>query len=368
MTQQLNVGIIGCGAISSAYLKHAASFPVLRIAALADLDPAKARERHAEFNVGRVCTVDELLADPDIHVVLNLTIPRAHAQVQLQALQAGKHVYSEKPMGINLQEAQAVMAEANRRGLRVGVAPDTFLGAGHQTARKLLDDGAIGRPLAFTAFMMGRGVETWHPNPAFYYEPGGGPMFDMGPYYLTALLQLLGPINRLHATASILLPHRHVTAEKCPYKGTTLDVTTPDHIAGTIEFANGTVGTLTTSFAVRYSPHPRILIFGEDGTMEVPDPNGFDGHVRIRTTADQDWREVPHTHLEGYGRAVGLADLCTAVLRNRPHRASGDLACYVVQAMQAMLDTATTGHYHSMTELFTRPEPLPTGLAIGQLD
>src|SRR4051812_31373298 len=250
MTDPVGVGVVGCGAISGAYFLGARAFPRLRVVACADLDRSAALRKAEEFAVPRVLSVDGLLADPEVEVVLNLTVPRAHAQVSLAALRAGKHAYGEKPPAVSRAEGRELVEEAARRGLRVGCAPDTFLGAGLQTARKLLDDGAIGRPVAFTAFMMNRGHESWHPNPHFYYEPGGGPMFDMGPYYLTALLNLFGPIRRLFGIATVAVPDRVITSAE--RYGTPLRVETPDHVCGTIEFESGAVGPIVQSFATHH--------------------------------------------------------------------------------------------------------------------
>src|ERR1043165_2208915 len=208
MPQPIRIGLIGCGAIRGAYLTHARAFPILQFTACSDIDLQKAKAKALEFQIPRVLTVDELLRDPHVDIILNLSIPKAHAEISLRALEAGKHVYCEKPLGISMAEGQAILAAAKSRNLRVGCAPDTFMGAGLQTARQLLDEGAIGRPVAFTAFMMCPGHEHWHPNPQFFYENGGGPMFDMGPYYLTALLNFFGPVTRITSAASIAIPDR----------------------------------------------------------------------------------------------------------------------------------------------------------------
>ena len=202
MATKVKVGIIGCGNIFSAYAKGLRVFDILELAACADIDMARARAKAEEFNVPRACTVDELLADPAIEIVVNLTVPKTHAEVSLQIIEAGKHVYSEKPLAVTREDGGRILAAAKARGLLVGCAPDTFLGGGLQTCRKLIDDGWIGRPVAATAFMAGHGVEAWHPNPFFYYQKGGGPVFDMGPYYLTALINLLGPARRVTGATS----------------------------------------------------------------------------------------------------------------------------------------------------------------------
>jgi predicted dehydrogenase len=360
MSDPIRVGVIGTGAISGAYLGMARSFPIIQIAALADIDMDKARARGAEFGIARVCSVEELLKDESIDIVLNLTVPKAHVPVALAAIEAGKHTYAEKPLGISVSEGRKVLEAAGARGLRVGCAPDTFMGAGIQTARKLIDDGAIGRPVAFTAFMMIRGHESWHPSPEFYYQAGGGPMFDMGPYYLTALLNILGPIRRIMGAASIAIPERTITSK--PKFGQKIKVETPDHICGTIEFENGVVGSIITTFATRFAQYDGkqpITIYGEEGTLKVPDPNTFDGPVHIRKTGEDEFKEVPHMFPRGFGRAVGLADMAHGIRAGRPHRASGEQAFAVLEAMQAFLDSSAQGKAIAPTVKYQRPAPMP---------
>jgi predicted dehydrogenase len=366
--EPVRVGVIGCGAISGAYFGMAANFPIVEIAACADLDLERARSAAAQHGVPRVLSVDQLLADRSIELVLNLTVPRAHAAIAIAALEAGKHTYSEKPLGIDREEGQRVMRLAAAKNLRVGCAPDTFLGAGIQTARKLIDDGAIGRPVAVVANMLGRGHESWHPSPEFYYQAGGGPMFDMGPYYLTALLNLLGPVKRLAGMAAIAIPQRTITSQ--PKAGKTITVETPDHIVGLMEFENGAVGTIAQSFAVIEGGYDRahpILINGTDGAIYVPDPNTFDGVVKLRRS-DRQMADVPPAFVTGYGRSVGLADMATALRTGRPHRASGEQAFYVLDLMQGFLDASTNGQTHRPTAEYHRPAPMPAQLPFGQLD
>ncbi len=366
---KVRVGVIGCGKISPAYFKMAPNFPVMEIVACADLFREAAEARAKEFQIPQVMAVDELLADSSIDVVLNLTVPKAHAGVAIQAMAQGKHTFAEKPFAVTRDDGRAVLEAAAKSGLRVGCAPDTFLGAGIQTARRVLDEGRIGRPLAFTAFMMSRGPEGWHPSPEFYYEVGGGPMFDMGPYYLTALLNLLGPVKQLNGAATIAIPRRVIGSE--PKRGKVMEVETPDHICGTIEFANGCLGTLMTSFATMHSTLGGALpitIYGEEGTLRVPDPNGFDGPVQVRTAGMDEWEDVPHAFVKGYGRAVGLADLATAVQSGRPHRCSGEQAFYVLDLMQGFLDSAAAGRAFVPERPYERPAPMPAELPFGQLD
>jgi predicted dehydrogenase len=367
--RRVRIGVIGCGAISGAYLGMAKHFPVVEVAACADLDMERARAKAREFGVPKVCSVDELLKDPSIELVLNLTVPKAHVPVSLAALEAGKHTYAEKPLGIDRPEGRKVIELAKSRGLRVGCAPDTFMGAGIQTARKLIDDGAIGRPVAFTAFMMGRGHESWHPSPEFYYEVGGGPMFDMGPYYLTALLQMLGPVKRLTGAATIAIPERTITSK--PKLGHKITVQTPDHICGTMEFEKGCAGVMVQSFAVHHAQYDQkqpITIYGTDGTIKVPDPNTFDGPVSLATGADKEFRVVAPMFRTGYGRSIGLADMAYAIRSGRPFRANGDQAFLVLDLMAGFLDSARSGQAHRPTIGYDRPAPMRADLPFGVLE
>ena len=368
MTEPVRVGIIGCGAISGQYLSMAKRFPrAVDIVACADLDRGAAERRAAEFGVPRILSVDGLLEDPSVELVLNLTVPLAHAPVALRAIEAGKHTYCEKPLGVNRAEGAAVLDAARRRGVRVGCAPDTFLGAALQTARQLVEQGAIGRPVAFTAFMMGPGHESWHPSPEFYYQPGGGPMLDMGPYYLTALLNLLGPIKRLTGAATVAIPRRTITSQ--PKAGATIDVQTPDHVCGTIEFAGGAAGVIVQSFATHFpdyqASHP-ITLFGTAGTMRVPDPNRFDGPVLLRAPGDAEWRAAPQPFVQGYGRSIGLADMAVAIRSGTPLRASGDLAFAVLDAMEGFLDSSESGRAYEPQARFEVPSAMPGDLPFGE--
>jgi len=304
----VKVGVIGCGNISGIYLKNARNLEVIQVVACADMVAERAAAKAAEYGVPRACSVEEMLGDSQVETVLNLTVPRVHAEIALAALRAGKSVYNEKPLAISREDGARILAIARERGLRVGCAPDTFLGGGHQTVRRLIDDGAIGEPVAATAFMVCHGHESWHPDPEFYYEIGGGPMFDMGPYYLTVLIHLLGPVRRVCASARITFPERTITSE--PKRGKRIHVETPTHIAGVLDLAGGQVATLVTSFDVWHAQVPLIEVYGSTGSVSVPDPNGFGGPVRVRRAADREWSEVPLTF--GYAdnsRGLGLADM-----------------------------------------------------------
>lgn len=364
---KVKVGIIGCGNISGIYFKAGQTFDILDIVACADLDMDRAKAKAEEFNVPKACTVDELLSDPEIQIVVNLTVPKAHAEVSLAALEAGKNVHVEKPLAITRQDGRRVLETAKAKGLRVGCAPDTFLGGGLQTCRKLIDDGWIGQPVAATAFMMCHGHESWHPSPEFYYQAGGGPMFDMGPYYLTALISLIGPIRRVTGSARITFPERTITS--APKYGTKIKVEVPTHVAGVIDFDNGAIGTIVTSFDVWNAQLPRIEIYGTDGTLSVPDPNGFGGPVLIRRQGASEWSEIPLTH--GYvenSRGIGVADMAYAILSGRPHRASGEMGYHVLDVMCAFHDASREGKHCVIESTCQRPAPLPLGLRHGALD
>jgi predicted dehydrogenase len=368
------IGIIGCGAISGVYFEAGKTFEILNIVACADIVPERAKAKAEQYQISKACTVKELLADPEIEIVVNLTVPKAHFEVSLAALEAGKSVHSEKPLAVTREEGRRLLEVARARGLRVGCAPDTFLGGGLQTCRKLIDDGWIGEPVAATAFMTCHGHESWHPDPEFYYEVGGGPMFDMGPYYLTALVNLIGPVRRVTGSARVTFPERTITSQ--PKFGKRIRVETPTHIAGVMDFANpadarlrGAVGTIITSFDVWVAQLPRIEIYGTEGSLSVPDPNGFGGPVLVRRAGASEWSQVPLTH--GYtkqSRGIGVADMAYALRSGRPHRANGDMAYHVLDVMQAFLDASATGKHIELTSTCERPAPLPLGLREGWLD
>ena len=361
------IGIIGCGNISRAYCKAGELFDILDVAACADIEPDRARALADEHNVPTACSVDELLADPDIEIVINLTVPAVHAEVGMKVLEAGKCLHNEKPLAVTRDDGRQLLDTAQANGLRVGCAPDTFLGGGLQTCRKLIDDGWIGEPVAATAFMTSHGVEAWHPNPAFFFQVGGGPMFDMGPYYLTALVSLMGPVRRVTGSTRITFPERLITSQ--PHCGTTVTVETPTHVAGIMDFANGAIGTLLTSFDVWDANLPRIEIYGSEGTLSVPDPNTFGGPVRVSRARSGAFSDIPLTH--GYAeqsRGIGVADMAYALRSGRAHRSNGDLAYHVLDLMHAFHDASREGRHIDITSTCDRPAPLPLGLRQGVLD
>ena len=355
-TSPVKVGIVGCGNISNIYFETAKRLDILEVAACADLDLDRAKAKAAEHDVSKACSVAELLADPDIQIVINLTIPKAHFEVCLAALNAGKSAYVEKPLSLTRDQGRELLQAAEANNLRIGGAPDTFLGAGLQTCRKVIDDGLIGEPVAATAFMLCHGHETWHPDPEFYYKPGGGPMFDMGPYYLTALVSLMGPITRIAGSAQKAFSERTVTSE--PKNGYVISVETPTHIAGTADFANGAVATVITSFDVWSSVLPPIEVHGTHGSLSVPDPNTFGGPVKVNRSGSG-WEEVPL--IPGYpenSRGLGVADMAYAIRENRPARASGDLTYHVLEAMWGFLDSSEQSKYYVMQSTVERPAAL----------
>src|ERR1700676_856601 len=290
--RKVGIGVIGCGVISKAYLTAMKQFSNIELRAVADMRSAAPEARGKEFGVPGM-RVDQMLKRDDIEIVVNLTVPLAHTDVSLAVLNAGKHVHSEKPLGVNMVEARKVMDLAAQRNLRVGCAPDTFLGGGHQTARKLIDDGAIGTPVGGTAFFMCPGHERWHPAPGFYYLRGGGPMLDMGPYYITDLVQLLGPIASVMGSATKPRLERLVTGE--PMHGTLIPVEVATHVTGTLEFVSGAVVSITMSFDVPKHKHAPIEIYGEKASLNVPDPNYFGGEIELAEPRGE-WRLVPTEH------------------------------------------------------------------------
>ncbi len=362
MTTPVKVGVIGCGNISGIYLKNGtrqdAPFDRLDVVACADLDMARAQAKAAEYGIPNAVPVADLLADPDIEIVINLTTPNAHADIARAALEAGKSVYNEKPLTIRREDGRALLALAAQKGLLIGGAPDTFLGAGLQTCRKLIDDGLIGKPVSAVAFMVCHGHEGWHPDPEFYYKVGGGPMFDMGPYYLTALVSLIGPVRRVAGMTQITFPERLITSQ--PKAGTKITVDVPTHVTGLLEFADGAIGTIITSFDVWASELPLLEIHGTEGTLSVSDPNGFGGPVRVRRAGDPAWREVPLTHAHAENsRGLGVADMAVALRTGAPARASGALTYHVLDIMHAIHDAAALGRQVTLDSGIARPEPFP---------
>lgn len=357
-----HIGIIGTGAIAPAYMKGMEVFTdQIQVIACADLNTDRAKAFAEKYHI-KAQSIDDLLANTGIDIVLNLTIPAAHAQVSLQILNAGKHVYVEKPLAVTLQDGKAVMNLAKSKGLRVGCAPDTFLGAGGQTARRLIDEGAIGQPVSATAFMLGHGPDSWHPNPFFYYVDGGGPMLDMGPYYLTALINLLGPIERVTGMTNRAYQNR--TAGHETIQGQNIPVSVETHVAGLAQFKSGVVATVITSFDVWKSNVPRIEIHGTEGSLSVPDPNTFGGEVLLFKPENGEWQTVEPQHRSDIQRGIGVADMAQCMETGEDHRASGALALHVLEAMLAFEESSQHGQHINLDTEISIPSALPANLVI----
>ena len=366
MNNKVNVGIIGCGKISETYLKAATSFPNIQIVACADIKQEVAKQKAKEHGI-EAMAVECLLKASNVEIILNLTTPQSHTDVNLKALHAGKHVHCEKPLALTRREGMTVITLAQKQGLLVGCAPDTFLGGGLQTCRKLIDEGCIGRVVAGTAFFMEQGSESEHPIPEFLYKKGGGPLFDFGPYYITALVNLLGPVKRVCALSAITFKERIATCEDQEVR--VIPVEVPTHVAGTLEFTSGALITMVMSFDVwHHSIHP-IEIHGEKGSLKVPDPNIFGGPVYINKPGDEGWQSVPLSH--GYTdqmRIIGVADMACAIRGKRKNRCNGELAYHVLDVMESLIESSNKGKYILVESTTERPAPLPLGLDSGELD
>lgn len=367
MTGKLGVGIIGCGNISTSYLGLAPMFRGFEIRACADINPKAAQARADEYGI-RAETVDGLLAADDIDIIVNLTVPAVHYEVSAKVLDAGKHVYSEKPFVLSVEEGRDLAARAEKRGLRVGSAPDTFLGGAHQLARHLVDHGDVGRITGGTCHVLSPGMEHWHPNPDFFFKPGGGPVLDLGPYYISNLVQLIGPVRRVMAMSSIPSPERKITSK--PRHGEMISVETPTTIHAVLEFANGALVTLGASWDVKAHGHRPMELYGTEASLIVPDPNFFGGEVQVIAQGGEaadlpEWSHplgVPNQQ-HGQGmmanyRTAGLADMAIAIMENRAHRCSLEFALHVVDVMTAILHSGADGEFKTLTTSCAQPDPL----------
>jgi len=366
------IGIIGCGNICDAYFLGAARSNLIRVKACADLRLEAARAKAAQHGVSAL-PVQQLLADPEISIVVNLTVPMAHAEVSRQILNAGKHAYSEKPLAANFADGAGLMELSRARNLRVGCAPDTFLGASHQACRRLIDAGTIGIPVGGSAVVMSHGMESWHPNPEFFFKAGGGPILDVGPYYITQLVNLLGPVRRAVGLGTIGNATRTVTSE--PRKGSTINVDVPTTVNGVLEFVNGANISLSASWDVwKHNRTSPIEIYGTEGSLLGVDPNFF-GNIPRVCKPNGDWqdvaiaahpfgianRELRNGTMQADYRIVGLVDMAMAIRHSRPHRASGDLALHVLEVLEALEASSRSGQFVSMRSRCERPEPVPLG-------
>ncbi|TIO08572.1 Gfo/Idh/MocA family oxidoreductase [Mesorhizobium sp.] len=376
MARKLGIGVIGCGNISNAYLSFAPLFRGIEMRACADINMDAAKARAKEFKL-RAETVEGLLKAGDIDIIVNLTVPAVHYEVSKQILDAGKHVYSEKPFVLSVKEGLDLKKLAEREGLRIGSAPDTFLGGAHQLVRNLIDTGKLGKITSGTCHVMSHGMEHWHPNPDFFFQPGAGPVLDIGPYYITNLIQLIGPVKQVAAFASIPKTERTISSK--PRAGEKILVATPTTIHGVMEFENGAVVTLNTSWDVWSHGHAPMELYGELGTVFLPDPNFFGGDVRF-TDGAKPVKKLPkwkhpfsvanqmHSHgmMANY-RAAGLADMALAIAEGRPHRCSMELALHAVDVMTGMLRSGASGKFVAMQTTCERPAALGVKDAKGLL-
>lgn len=367
MAKKLGIGIIGCGNISAAYMSLAPLFRFIEVRACADINADASALRAREFGL-RAETIEDLLKSDDIDIIVNLTIPDAHFEVSLKALNAGKHVYSEKPFVLSVAEGKKLLKLAGKKGLRIGSAPDTFLGGAHQHVRALIDSGKVGKITGGTAHVLSHGMEHWHPNPDFFFKPGAGPILDLGPYYITNLVQLIGPVTRVGAMSSTPSPIRTISSK--PREGEKISVETPTTIHAILEFANGAVITLGASWDIWAHDHRNMELYGEAGSIFVPDPNFFGGDIQL-TTKDKSPKAPPafkhpfsvpnQDHPRGAVanyRAAGLADMARAILEGTPHRCSQDLSLHVIDVLTCILKSGETGKFVTPSTTCERPEPL----------
>jgi len=369
MAKTIKIGMVGVGAISGIYLENITNrFQEIELVAVCDLIRERAEKAQEKYNVPKLYdTMYELFADPEIDIVLNLTRPYEHYGVSIEALKAGKHVYSEKPLAATLEEGKALVEMAQEKGLMLGGAPDTFLGAGIQTCRKLIDDGYIGDPIGAAAFMICRGHESWHPDPAFYYQHGGGPMMDMGPYYITALVNLLGGVSSVMGVTKASFPTRTITSQ--PHCGETVQVEVPTYVAGILNFDSGATGTIFTTFDVCYPSQARLEVYGTKGTLFVPDPNTFGGPVKLLRQEGGEPMEIPlcFDYPEN-SRALGLADMAKALQTGREPRESWKQTYHVLEILQSFEKSSDAGAVVPVASRYTRGEPMKNNPVHGILD
>jgi len=369
MKNTYGVGVMGAGVISGQYLTYAPLFAGFEVRGVADILPDRSAARSAEFGVPDM-TPEQMLKSDAIDVVISLTPPAVHYQVMMEAIAAGKHAYTEKPFALSLEQGKAVKAAADAKGVRVGAAPDTFLGGAHQQVRSIVDAGTIGRITSGTAFVMSRGMEHWHPNPDFFFQVGGGPVLDVGPYYVTNLIQLIGPVKRVTAFSGSARAEREITAPDSPLKGQMIKVGTPTTIHGVLEFHSGAIVSLVASWDVMSHGHSPIELYGSNGTLYVPDPNFFGGEITIADTAGvkapvDRWDHplgLPNAGSTNAARAnyrsAGVADFVAAIDEGRPARCDVDLVLHAVDVMTSLLRAGETGQVQTLTTTCGRPAAL----------
>ncbi|HNX15052.1 MAG TPA: Gfo/Idh/MocA family oxidoreductase [Oscillospiraceae bacterium] len=357
--KKAKIGFLGCGNISGIYFKNLTqTFTNTEVYAAADLIHERVKTKTEEFHVPHIMTFEQMLECPEIDIILNITTPQSHYELSKRALEAGKNVYVEKPLSLTIEQGRELVELAEKKGLLLGGAPDTFMGAGIQTCRKFLDDGIIGKPIGACAFMVCHGHESWHPGPEFYYKTGGGPMLDMGPYYMTALVNLLGPVKAVAAMQNITFPTRTITSQ--PKFGTVVNVEVPTHVAGTMRFANDAIATVIMSFDVWASQLPRIEIYGTLGTIIVPDPNTFGGPVLVKTKNSPNFTEMPLTHpYAENSRGLGVSDMAQALEDGVKNRANCSLTNHVLEIMCGFGISGEPNKFYKLKSTCKRPAPLP---------
>lgn len=367
----VNVGILGCGHVSDQYFDGCARLDAIELVSCADLDVTRAEQKAAEHHVRRAYSPEELMEDPNVDLVVNLTPPLAHAEGSLAAIRSGKHVWSEKPLAPTLEAAREIVDAALEAGVRVGCAPDTFLGGGLQTSIKLIDDGWIGEPVAAVAMVSEHGYEHFHPNVAPFYGPGGGPVLDLGPYYVTALVAMLGPVARVTGFARATFPERTILTG--PRLGQRIPVEVPTHATGALELESGALVTVLMSWDIWATHLPYIEVYGTQGSLSVANPDLFDGAPALRRSGDEElrqpppapgevpWMPFPLSHDGNVGRGIGIAEMASSIQAGRPHRASAELSCHVLEVLRALERSAQEPGEIAMETRCERPAPLPLG-------
>ncbi|PJJ70993.1 putative dehydrogenase [Diaminobutyricimonas aerilata] len=355
---RVGVGVIGAGVISSQYLDNLTQFPDVEVLFIADLDLDRARTQAEKYGVPGSGSVEELLAVDEIEIVVNLTIPAVHVEVGQQILAAGKHVWSEKPFALDRDSGRRLLDDAHARGLRVATAPDTFLGAGLQTGQRVVDSGTIGTPLTGLAIMQGPGPESWHPSPEFLFDIGAGPLFDIGPYYLTLLVQVFGPAARVFAVSSTARTTRVIGSG--PKAGTEFPVNVPTHHSAIIQFESGASAQLLLSFESQLRRSGVVEINGAEGTLEFPDPNTFEGASRLWARGEEESKAVEAVG-STFTRGTGVVELARAIRADVPERASGELGFHVLDLMVSIAEAAESGEPVEVTSTTARPQALPEG-------
>jgi predicted dehydrogenase len=351
----VGVAVVGCGTISREYLRNMTAFPDLRVLFCADIDLERAAKQAATYGVPESGPPAEALAHPDVEIVVNLTIPAAHAEVSSAALAAGKNVWTEKPLTLDITSGRRLLAAADRAGLLLGCAPDTVLGAGLQTARRLMAEGKIGVPQTALTMMQSPGPELWHPDPEFLFQPGAGPVFDIGPYYLSWLATIFGPAERVAAVSRRSRDTRVIA--KGPRAGTEFRVEVPTHYSALIEYAAGPAATLLVSFESPLPRHGLMEVTGTEATMVLPDPNRFDGEIKIRAIGSDEFEVVPVSGASD-GRGLGVLDLARVLRRGGLLRAPGELGLHVLETMEAIDRSAADHAFQAVSSGFSLPEPL----------